>query len=215
MRPPRRTLAGLLLAAATCTGCAGGSAAAVPPPAAPTPVVSTAAPTPSPSPDLLGSRSATLDDLRAEEGHRPVAVRVPGARHPAPVEARTTDPVDGGLDLPDDASTVAWWASGSGPGDDRGSVVLAAHVNYLGQTGPFSDLADLRPGGAVVVESADGQTHRYVVRDVRSAAEDGAGPRGAVPHDRPAVLALVTCGGTMTRRPAATPRTSSSPPCPA
>jgi len=191
--PPRRTLAGLLLLALT-TGCAASSPGAAPPPPVTPPA--TAAPAPSPAPTaLLGSRPATLDDLRAEQERRPVRVRVPGVRRPAPVEARTTDPVGGGLDLPRDAATVAWWGSGSSPGDGAGSVVLAAHVVFEGEQGPFTDLADVDEGAQVVVTSADGTEHRYVVEGVRSADKDALDREELFRTTGPASLALVTCGG--------------------
>lgn len=187
----RPRLAGLLLLAVLLPGCAGTAQQAAAP--APPPVV---APSPSPSATgLLGSRSATLDDLRAEQDRRPVQVRVPGVRGAAPVQTRTTDPVDGGLDLPEDAATVAWWGSGSGPGDDAGSIVLAAHVSYRGRTGPFTDLAGVERGAVVVVTSADGSEHRYVVEGVRSAPKDALDREALFRTTGPEQLALVTCGG--------------------
>ena len=200
MRRPRRTPAGLLLLALLLPGCAASTPDAAPPVPPPAPSPSA---TPSPSPaatSLLGSRPATLDDLRAEQDRRPVQVRVPGVRRPAPVQARTTDPVDGGLDLPRDAATVAWWGSGSSPGDGAGSVVLAAHVSYDGQRGPFTDLADLDRGDVVVVTSADGTDHRYRVDDVRQADKDALDRAALFRTTGPASLALVTCGGAYDAR---------------
>ena len=191
MSAPRRTLAGLLLLT-LATGCGGTAPAAAPAP--PPSTTATSGPSPSPT-GLLGSRPATLDALRAEQERRPVRVRVPGVRTPAPVQARTTDPVDGGLDLPDDAATVAWWGSGVSPGDGAGSVVLAAHVTYDGQTGPFTDLARVQRGAEVVVTSADGTDHRYVVEGVRSADKDALDREALFRTTGPAQLALVTCGG--------------------
>lgn len=196
-----RTAVAALLAAA-CAGCAGTSGAAQPAPDPPAAAPVAAAPAPdlptsslSAQEPLLDSRPATLDALRQEQARRPVAVLVPGSRRPAPVEVRTTDPVDGGLDLPDDAATVAWWGSGTAPGEPSGSAVLAGHVSYEGQTGPFTRLASVRPGAPVVVTSADGTRHRYRVESVRSA------PKTALDREvlfrtsgRPA-LVLVTCGG--------------------
>lgn len=196
MTRPRRASAGLLLLAVLTTGCAASSPAAGPPPLAAS--AGPATPTPSPSPgatSLLGSRPATLDALRSEQQRRPVRVRVPGVRRPAPVEARTTDPVGGGLDLPQDAATVAWWGSGSSPGDGAGSVVLAAHVTYAGARGPFTELAGVERGAVVVVTSADGTDHRYVVEGVRAADKDALDREELFRTTGPPSLALVTCGG--------------------
>ena len=192
---PRRAPAGLLLLAlAALPGCAASTPAAAPP-AAVVPATTPAASPPPPAGSLLGSRPATLDDLRSEQQRRPVRVRVPGVRRPAPVEVRTTDPVGGGLDLPEDAATVAWWGSGSSPGDGAGSVVLAAHVTFAGERGPFTDLVDVERGAVVVVTSEDGTDHRYVVEGVRSADKDALDREELFRTTGPPSLALVTCGG--------------------
>ena len=190
--------AGLLLVLLTATGCgaaptpAGGAAAPGPPPSP----AATGTPSAAPGTDagLLGSRSATLDALRADQARRPVSVLVPGTARPTPVRARTTDPVTGGLDLPTSAAEAAWWSSGSAPGDP-GSVVLAGHVSYEGRTGPFTRLADVGAGAAVVVTSADGSTRGYTVRSTRSAPKTALDRGGLFRTDGPPVLVLVTCGG--------------------
>ena len=149
----------------------------------------------SPSPALLGSRSATLDALRAQDRRRPVSVLVPGSSGPAAVQPRTTDPVSGGLDLPKNAAAVAWWASGTGPGDPAGTVVLAAHVVYQGQTGPFTHLDRLRRGAIIVVSSVDGMRFRYRVQAIRSAPKAELDRAALFTSSGPQTLALVTCGG--------------------
>ncbi len=197
---PARRAAGLLLALA-CAGCA--PSAAAPPAAAPDPPPATAAPDPPAATlrlpvapgGLLDSAPATLDALRQEQGRRPVAVEVPGARGAATVQARTTDPVGGGLDLPASATDVAWWASGAAPGTGTGAVVLAAHVSYSGRTGPFTRLRDVAVGTEVVVVSADGSRHAYAVRSTRSAPKERLDRARLFRADGPAELALVTCGG--------------------
>lgn len=198
----RGVLAGLLIVLA-CAGCAqsrtapqaaAASSAAVRAPASPSPP-----PAPASTVGLLGSRPATLDALRAEQGRRPVAVLVPGVSRPAPVEARTTDPVSGGLDLPDGALKVAWWASGAAPGAGTGSVVLAAHVSYDGQTGPFTRLSKVAVGTEVVVTSADGSVHRYAVQSTRSAPKNALDRAELFRTAGPPALVLVTCGGAYDR----------------
>ena len=118
-------------------------------------------------------------------------MQVPGVNGAAPVEAHTTDPVSGGLDLPEGASVVAWWGSGAAPGG-AGSVVLAGHVSYKGRPAR-SPGCPVPVGREVVVASADGGTHRYAVGVRRGQVR--AGPRGAVQHDGTPALVLVTCGG--------------------
>lgn len=193
-RSARRWTTGLLLVVAT--GC-GAQPADRPSPVAAgvTAHATAAAPVAPTSAPLLGSRPATLAALRREQGHRPVSVLLP-REDAASIEVRTTDPVSGGLDLPADATTVAWWGSGSAPGDGAGSVVLAAHVSYKGTTGPFTRLSALHRGETVTVTSADGHTHPYVVDSVRSAPKTALDREALFRTTGEPALALVTCGGT-------------------
>lgn len=127
-----------------------------------------------------------------------MSVQVPGVSTAAPVEAHTTDPVSGGFDLPKGAAVVAWWASGAAPGS-QGSVVLAGHVSYDGQTGPFTRLSTVPAGSEVVVTSADGSVHRYTVQSVRSAPKTALDRGELFRTDGPPALVLVTCGGAYDR----------------
>ncbi len=144
----------------------------------------------------LESRSATLNDLREQARHQPVGIRIPGYPRFAAVQAYTTNPATHGLNLPDNATTVAWWSNGAMPGDPAGTVVLAAHISYNGRHGPFTHLDRLPPGAIVSVRQADGVVQNFRVageRVVKKAAlqrEDLFRTTGA-PR-----LALITCGGT-------------------
>ena len=191
--------AAAVLAAALLGGCASVPAAGrVSTARAGTPSDSAGAPVPSVAPShtgLLSSRPATLPAARAEVSHRPVAIAVPGYPGFSPVEARTTDPVSRGLDLPTDARTVAWWSSGSMPGDDAGSTVLAAHVSYNGSHGPFTHLDRLRTGDLVSVRRADGSTLRYLVIGVRRVVKSALDRQHLFDGDGVPRLVLITCGG--------------------
>jgi hypothetical protein len=148
---------------------------------------------------LLGSRPATLDAARNEAGRQPVAVRVPGYPGFSPVRAFTTDPVTGGLDLPKDARTVAWWSPGALPGDARGTVVLAAHVSYNGRHGPFTRL-DRWPAGAIIsVRQADGVLRDFRVAGERRVVKSALDREDLFRTTGPPRLALITCGGTYDR----------------
>lgn len=201
MTRSRHLLAGTLLplvVAAALSGC--GATPARPAAAAP-PVTSAApaAPVPEDTSALLDSSPATLDALRADDARRPVSVLVPGVAKAAPVQERTTDPVTGGLDLPTGAATVAWWASGATPGSPAGSVVLAAHVSYDGQTGPFTRLAGVAPGTQVQVTSADGSVHAYAVQSTRNSPKGSLDRAQLFRTTGPPALVLVTCGGPYDR----------------
>lgn len=201
----RRAGALLLLLLPVVAGCAPSRATPVAQTASPAPPPAaspSARPSPHPSDDpatLLDSQPATLDALRATQARRPVQVLVPGVASPAPVEQRTTDPTSGELDLPDRPDVVAWWSSGAAPGDGAGSVVLAAHVSYRGQTGPFTRLARVAPGTRVVVTSADGTPHTYAVTSTRNAPKTALDRGELFRTTGPAALVLLTCGGPYDR----------------
>ncbi|MGQ0840810.1 class F sortase [Actinokineospora sp.] len=102
---------------------------------------------------------------------------------------------DATLPVPDGVREATWW--GAGLDATAGATVLAGHVNWRGQTGPFAELWGARAGDAVSVVDAEGRTWRYRVAQVETVtkhdlpvrAEEFFGQRG--PHR----LVLVTCGG--------------------
>jgi len=134
--------------------------------------------------------------VRAEANLRPAAVAVPGYPGYSVVQSRTTDPVTHGMDLPTDARTVAWWSSGSMPGDAAGTAVLAAHVSYNGSHGPFTHLDRLRRGDPIVVRRADGSDRRFRVVTNRHIVKSALNRENLFRTDGPPQLALITCGGT-------------------
>jgi hypothetical protein len=103
---------------------------------------------------------------------------------------------DGQLDLPEDPNQVGWYRFGPQPGADRGSVVLAGHVDSRRfGVGPLARLAAIRPGARISITVAEGERIRYQVLSVKRIR------KAALPTDRlfaPNVeprLVLVTCGG--------------------
>jgi LPXTG-site transpeptidase (sortase) family protein len=138
-------------------------------------------------------QSARIEDIDEPRTPQPSRVRIPALAIDAPVAALGVAP-SGEMGVPTDASTVAWYEYGPSPGQ-RGSAVLAAHVDYNGRTGVFFRLADLRPGDKVDVEFLAGGSRTFVVRQRASVA------KRALPVDtlfrrtgRP-TLTLITCGG--------------------
>lgn len=188
---PATAIATLVLVGG-CAAPAAAPSAATRSTAAPSPVGGSGA-----SPQgQLGSRSATLDAARAEAGHQPVAVRVPGYPGFSPVRAYTTDPVTHGLDLPKDPNTVAWWSNGSTPGDLTGTVVLAAHVSYNGRHGPFTHLNRFPIGSIVSVRQADGLVRTFRVAAERQVVKSALNRENLFRTTGDPRLALITCGGT-------------------
>ncbi len=101
---------------------------------------------------------------------------------------------DGQLEVPDETE-VGWYQYGSAPGLP-GSTVLAAHVSWNRQIGPFHQLGSLEPGARVDVVADDGSIRVYEV--VERAVYD----KDSLPVDRiwrttgDETLVLITCGGS-------------------
>jgi hypothetical protein len=105
---------------------------------------------------------------------------------------------DGAMQVPGDVATAGWFAGGPRPGQ-LGPSVIAGHVDS--RTGPavFFRLRELRSGGVVLVDRADGARLRFVVEGARSFSKAGfptAAVFGPVPS---AALRLITCAGNFDR----------------
>lgn len=101
-----------------------------------------------------------------------------------------------GLVIPDTTGQVALWTGGPRLGSDKGTTLLAGHVDSRTQgRGVFHDLYLVQPGDAVYTTDTEGDTQRWRVSRLqvvpREALPDYVwhGPRG------PRTLVLVTCGG--------------------
>jgi hypothetical protein len=123
-----------------------------------------------------------------------VSVGLPGVDDSLPVVAIGVLP-SGALQLPADPATVGWWAGGAAPGSDRGSVVLAGHLDSAERgAGPLQALLADDLAGEISVVDSQGTLHRYVV-DSRTSYPKAELPPGLFDTDGDPRLVLVTCGG--------------------
>ena len=148
-------------------------------------------------PTPIGERSARLADVLAGRPP-PRSVSIPAIGLEATVTPAGVVADTGELQIPADGGTVAWFSDGPRPGDE-GSAVLAGHVDWAGEAAVFYDLVDVPVGATVLVRAEDGADRRFVVTARRSF------PKGEVPPEvfrrvGPAVLTLVTCGGSFDDR---------------
>jgi sortase family protein len=73
--------------------------------------------------------------------------------------------------------------------------VLAAHVDWKGQKGPFHDLHEMKPGDEISGERADGRTVRFAVRRVERHPKDQFPTTQVYGEVDTPQLRLITCGG--------------------
>ncbi|WP_406276629.1 class F sortase [Streptomyces sp. NBC_00191] len=107
----------------------------------------------------------------------------------------------GRLDAPpaNDSNLAGWFAGGVSPGE-RGSAIVAGHVDT--KTGPavFVQLRLLKPGGKVAITREDGTVASFVVDSVESFSK-ARFPNERVYADTPnPQLRLITCGGSYDRK---------------
>jgi LPXTG-site transpeptidase (sortase) family protein len=158
--------------------------------------------------DTLPSPPTTIElsPLAAQVGETFSVIPQPVVDLPIPIDIRIdaigidTDPVipvglteEGDLDVPG-ADDVGWYQYGQ-TADQPGATVLAAHVNWKGKLGVFSQLGNLEPGSEIFVTLSDGTQRKYV------AWERAVIDKTNLPYDRiwtregEEVLVLITCGG--------------------
>jgi hypothetical protein len=161
----------------------------VAPPDAGTVPAAVAAPVPSRTAVAAPARSEAAGPVPAA----PTRVSIAALHITAPV-----DPVavarDGSLVIPETPSRLGWWIGSAVPGSDRGTVLIAGHVDTAAAgKGALFRLETLAVGARIGVRTADQEvTYRVVARH--------SYPKQHLPADlfradTPARLVLVTCGG--------------------
>ncbi|WP_329062260.1 sortase domain-containing protein [Streptomyces sp. NBC_01429] len=122
----------------------------------------------------------------------PVEVAIPEARLAARLQpVRTTG--RGELPLPADPARASWLASSVTPGE-RGTAVLAGHVDSADGPAAFYGLGAVTPGMAVTVRRADGSTARFTVAAVAVYPKDRF-PDSVYAPTASAGLRMITCTG--------------------
>ena len=100
---------------------------------------------------------------------------------------------NGQLEIPDETE-IGWYKYGATAGHP-GSTVLAAHVNWNGSQGPFSQLGSVEPGDQIEVALDDGTTRKYEVTE-RTMYGKLELPKERIWRNTGAEeLVLITCGG--------------------
>lgn len=101
---------------------------------------------------------------------------------------------DGAMEVPP-AELAGWYRYGITPGSDRGSAVIAAHVDYQDRPGVFLELSRLEVDAEVAVVDEAGVPHVYRVVERWQVAKEQLPIDELFRHDGDHVLTLITCGG--------------------
>jgi hypothetical protein len=183
-------------APAEVAGSRAAIAQSAPPPAPP--------PAPSPAPPPAPPSSRVL--------WQPAPVPTPAPAAAAPVEVdiagvgvvAAIDPVgvdrDGSMVIPEDAHRVGWYEHGAAPGSDKGSAVLAGHVDSRRQgRGAMFALRNVEVGEPIRVRLADGTIVGYRVVAHELVAKAALPVTELFSRAGPPRLTLITCGGDYDR----------------
>ena len=113
----------------------------------------------------------------------------------APVSPVGIDLKAGALGVGPNIHRTGWWKDGALPGDPKGAVLIAGHVDSAkAGAGAFHDLHLAKKGERVKVHTASGRTVTYRVVSVHEYRKDAL-PADIYSLKGRARLVLVTCGG--------------------
>ncbi|GAB3180708.1 class F sortase [Streptomyces incanus] len=130
----------------------------------------------------------------------PTRLRIPEIN----VDAPFTDlavAASGQLDAPppDDINLVGWFADGASPGE-RGTSIIAGHVDTKTSAAVFARLSELKQGDRFEVERADGREAEFVVDHAESFAKDDFPDERVYADTDDAQVRLITCSGDYDRK---------------
>ncbi|ARF82179.1 class F sortase [Kitasatospora aureofaciens] len=193
----------LLIYNAVDTGPGPGSIAgkAAPPtavaPAVPVPSATAAKPA---APTARPAAPAAIPGAPALKRSKPTRLRIPQIGVEAPFTELTLNPA-GQLNPPppDNKNLVGWYRDGVTPGE-RGSAVVAGHVDTTKGPAVFLLLSLLVPGNKVEVSREDGTVAVFNVDSVQTFAKDAFPDQKVYGKTPDAQLRLITCGGAYDKK---------------
>ncbi|WP_406371625.1 class F sortase [Streptomyces sp. NBC_00647] len=153
-------------------------------------------PPPQPSPAQAATAGDGARSVAPAMPHSPPdRIRIPAIGVDAPLMGLGLTP-QGSLNVPpaEKKNLAGWYEAGTTPGE-RGTAVVAGHVDNADGPAVFYDLGALRKGGTVEVDRLDGSTALFTVDAVEvydSRAFPDAKVYGAA---RRPELRVITCGG--------------------
>jgi hypothetical protein len=99
------------------------------------------------------------------------------------------------LQIPSDVDDVGWWTGGGQLSGTAGTVLLAGHVDWVGQgDGALYPLAQVQAGATICLWAPTGAATAWVATST-FAVTKAALPQSIFTASGPRRLVLVTCGG--------------------
>ncbi|MFF5368018.1 class F sortase [Streptomyces sp. NPDC013187] len=147
----------------------------------------------------LGGRAGELPAVPPLPPSPPDRIRIPAIRVDAPLTGLGLT-TTGSLDVPPaaDENLAGWYEAGTTPGE-RGTAIVAGHVDNADGPAVFYDLGALARGSTVEVDRRDGGVAVFTVDAVEVyAAKDFPDERVYGAARRPE-LRVITCGGGWSR----------------
>lgn len=158
--------------------------------AAPSPASTTSAELPE-----ITMSSGSIDDVDLTRPPSPVRIGVPSLGIEAQVVTVGVEP-DGEVVVPDDVSTIGWYAGSRAPGEGIGNTILIGHVDSRTQgRGAFFDLRIAEVGAVVSLADAEGGESVWQVTGRRTFEKTGVPMDDINQFYGEQRLLLITCGG--------------------
>jgi sortase (surface protein transpeptidase) len=153
-----------------------------------------AAPAPRPSAEVnIPRQSAALQPVVLAPA--PVRLQIPSVSidiQIAPVGVDTS----GFMEIPENITIAGWYRYGPSPSSDNGSTVITAHVDdFVQGLGPFAALSSMPAGAEIVITTADGVDHRYILESVQNLQKEQVPLDQVFDRDGAPRVVLITCGG--------------------
>ncbi|MEV7125779.1 class F sortase [Streptomyces sp. NPDC093260] len=129
----------------------------------------------------------------------PTRIRIPSIRVNAPLMGLGLTP-GGSLDVPpaDDENLAGWYESGTTPGE-RGTAIVAGHVDNSQGPAVFYDLGALKKGSVIEVDRRDGGVAVFTVDAIEVYQAKGFPDEKVYGAAKRPELRVITCGGGYSR----------------
>lgn len=136
-------------------------------------------------------KQVLASEVQKEPQRFPVRLKIPNINVDAAIQyvGLTSD---GAMGAPSNSVDVGWYDQGPRPGE-RGSAVIAGHLNNGNGPGVFTTLYKLKKGDKLYIEDSYGTTIAFVVRESR--AYDPGYANEVFNRSDSAHLNLITCDG--------------------